>query len=206
MSSNTGERGNDPNLHPSLDPAGSAFGVLPVVRSTVLAISTEFSLDALHWVNSFKASFSGRTRFSPPQDTPPKHLTSRVDMSFLLFSCIIVYALSRLYGISVSTHLSDMAALQDLLERRPLISATSKGPVVNLVGWIGIVLNFLAVFTVLASKIIVMRGLVWTDVMLSCALVGILESRPSHVVMANYVVRSSLLVTPLLLLSRFPMA
>jgi len=99
-----------------------------------------------------------------------------------------------------------MAALQDLLERRPLISATSKGPVVNLVGWIGIVLNFLAVFTVLASKIIVMRGLVWTDVMLSCALVGILESRPSHVVMANYVVRSSLLVTPLLLLSRFPMA
>jgi hypothetical protein len=64
-----------------------------------------------------------------------------------------------------------MAEVHHLMARRPLISSTSRGPIVNLVGWITMVTMILAVSTVLVSKIIVLRKLVWTDLIIALAMV-----------------------------------
>jgi len=64
-----------------------------------------------------------------------------------------------------------MAAIVQLVARTPIISATSKGPIVNLIGWITMVTMCLAVFTVLISKYIVLRKLNWTDLIITFAMV-----------------------------------
>lgn len=69
-----------------------------------------------------------------------------------------------------------MAIAKQLVERVPVISATSKGPVVNLVAWITMTTMCLAVCTVLLSKLVVVRKLRWNDMLLVAAMV----SRKSH--------------------------
>jgi ABC-type glycerol-3-phosphate transport system permease component len=64
-----------------------------------------------------------------------------------------------------------MAEIHDLVARVPLISSTSRGPIVNLVGWITMVTMILAVSTVLVSKMIVLRKLGWTDLIIALAMV-----------------------------------
>lgn len=54
--------------------------------------------------------------------------------------------------------------MRGLARRTPDISVSSKGPIVNLVGWIAMVTMCLSVFTVLISKYLVLRKLVWNDV------------------------------------------
>ncbi len=57
-----------------------------------------------------------------------------------------------------------MAAVPGLVGRTPDISSNSKGPIVNLVGWIAMVTTCLSVFTVLISKYLMLRKLTWNDV------------------------------------------
>ncbi|KIW24311.1 uncharacterized protein PV07_10038 [Cladophialophora immunda] len=64
-----------------------------------------------------------------------------------------------------------MAGLHILLARVPLISATHRGPVVNLVAWITVTTMCLAVITVLISKLVVLRRLAWNDSILIAAMV-----------------------------------
>lgn len=59
-----------------------------------------------------------------------------------------------------------------LVARVPLINDTHKGPVVNLISWITMVTMCLAVITVLISKLVVLRRLVWNDGILIAALVS----------------------------------
>ncbi|KAK6382076.1 hypothetical protein LTS17_003961 [Exophiala oligosperma] len=59
---------------------------------------------------------------------------------------------------------------QGLVARVPLISATEKGPVVNLVSWVSLATLCLAVITVLVSKIVVLRRLMWTDSIITTAM------------------------------------
>ncbi|OAP59077.1 hypothetical protein AYL99_06375 [Fonsecaea erecta] len=64
-----------------------------------------------------------------------------------------------------------MAGIHRLLTRVPLISATHRGPVVNLVAWITVTTMCLAVLTVLTSKLVVLRRLVWNDSILITGMV-----------------------------------
>ncbi|EXJ61483.1 uncharacterized protein A1O5_11799 [Cladophialophora psammophila CBS 110553] len=63
-----------------------------------------------------------------------------------------------------------MAGIHILLARVPLISATHRGPVVNLVAWIAVVTMCLAVITVLVSKLVVLRRLAWNDSIIIAAM------------------------------------
>ncbi|EXJ85472.1 hypothetical protein A1O1_05836 [Capronia coronata CBS 617.96] len=65
-----------------------------------------------------------------------------------------------------------MAPLHSLIARVPSISTTQKGPVVNLVSWIAMTTMCLAVVTVLVSKLIVLRRLVWTDSIIIAAMLS----------------------------------
>ncbi|OCT53690.1 hypothetical protein CLCR_10262 [Cladophialophora carrionii] len=58
-----------------------------------------------------------------------------------------------------------------LLARVPVISASHKGPVVNLISWIAMTTMCLAVITVLISKLVVLRRLTWNDSILSAAMI-----------------------------------
>ncbi len=64
-----------------------------------------------------------------------------------------------------------MTLLLDLVARQPIINAASKGPIVNLVGWIAMVTMILAVGTVLVSKWVIVRKLGWNDLLISLAMV-----------------------------------
>ena len=64
-----------------------------------------------------------------------------------------------------------MATFQEFVTRAPQISATHRGPIVNLVGWILMVIMILSVATVLISKIIVLRKLTWWDSLVTVAMV-----------------------------------
>jgi hypothetical protein len=59
--------------------------------------------------------------------------------------------------------------------RSPDISSNSRGPIINLVAWIAMVAMCLSVFTVLASKHLMLRKLTWNDV--SAPYRGILSGR-----------------------------
>lgn len=72
-----------------------------------------------------------------------------------------------------------MAVMAHLEARVPLISANSKGPVVNLVAWITTVISCLAVLTVLFSRVIVLRKLGWGDSVVLSALVRSDHTIPS---------------------------
>ncbi|KAL2424572.1 hypothetical protein ABEF95_001038 [Exophiala dermatitidis] len=63
-----------------------------------------------------------------------------------------------------------MAKLSFLTARTPSISAGQKGPVVDLVSWIAMTTMCLAVITVLVSKLVVLRKLVWRDGILVAAM------------------------------------
>ncbi|KIW15224.1 hypothetical protein PV08_05269 [Exophiala spinifera] len=63
-----------------------------------------------------------------------------------------------------------MIAMRELVVRVPLISATKKGPVVNLVSWVSLATLCLAVITVLLSKLVVLRRLMWTDSIIATAM------------------------------------
>ena len=73
-------------------------------------------------------------------------------------------------GRHTHVYLPTMATIE-LDRRRPYVSPTHKGPVVNLIGWILIVTSVLGVSTVLISKLIVVRKLGWVDLVLTIALV-----------------------------------
>ncbi|KAK7895024.1 hypothetical protein LTR67_005763 [Exophiala xenobiotica] len=63
-----------------------------------------------------------------------------------------------------------MATAGALAARTPLISATAKGPVVNLVSWVALSTLCLAVITVLISKLVVLRRLMWADSIITTAM------------------------------------
>ncbi|EHY54540.1 hypothetical protein HRR83_004337 [Exophiala dermatitidis] len=63
-----------------------------------------------------------------------------------------------------------MAKPSILAARTPTISADQKGPVVDLVSWIAMTTMCLAVITVLVSKLVVLRKLVWRDGILVAAM------------------------------------
>ncbi|KAL6240716.1 hypothetical protein RBB50_012426 [Rhinocladiella similis] len=63
-----------------------------------------------------------------------------------------------------------MIAMRHLAVRVPLISGTEKGPVVNLVSWVSLATLCLAVITVLVSKLVVLRRLMWTDSIITTAM------------------------------------
>ncbi|KAK5457210.1 hypothetical protein LTS15_004991 [Exophiala xenobiotica] len=63
-----------------------------------------------------------------------------------------------------------MATAGALAARTPLISATAKGPVVNLVSWVALATLCLAVITVLISKLVVLRRLMWADSIITTAM------------------------------------
>ena len=63
-----------------------------------------------------------------------------------------------------------MATLLEVVARSPAISSNSKGPIVNLVGWIAMVTMCLSVITVLISKYIMLRKLTWNDLLLTLAM------------------------------------
>lgn len=65
-----------------------------------------------------------------------------------------------------------MAKPSILAARTPTISADQKGPVVDLVSWIAMTTMCLAVITVLVSKLVVLRKLVWRDGILVAAMVS----------------------------------
>jgi hypothetical protein len=56
-----------------------------------------------------------------------------------------------------------MGTMHHSVARTPVITSTSKGPIVNLVAWIAMVTMCLAVFTVLMSKYIMLRKLSWNE-------------------------------------------
>ncbi|KIX95787.1 uncharacterized protein Z520_08495 [Fonsecaea multimorphosa CBS 102226] len=64
-----------------------------------------------------------------------------------------------------------MAGFHSLFARVPLISATHRGPVVNLVAWTTVTTMCLSVVTVLISKLVVLRRLAWKDAILITAMV-----------------------------------
>jgi len=66
---------------------------------------------------------------------------------------------------------TDTTLIHELAARVPIISAASRGPVVNLVGWTTIVTMCLAVFTVLISKAVMFRRLGWNDIIITLAMV-----------------------------------
>lgn len=66
-----------------------------------------------------------------------------------------------------------------LVARVPLISSTHKGPIVNLVAWITMVSFILAVTTVLLSKWFIARKLVWSDTIITSAMVRMSRSNPN---------------------------
>jgi hypothetical protein len=63
-----------------------------------------------------------------------------------------------------------MATMLEVMARSPVISPNSKGPIVNLVGWISMVTMCLSVITVLISKYIMLRKLTWNDLLLTLAM------------------------------------
>ncbi|KIX06483.1 uncharacterized protein Z518_04459 [Rhinocladiella mackenziei CBS 650.93] len=65
-----------------------------------------------------------------------------------------------------------MEIAHTLFARIPVISATQKGPVVNLVSWVAMTTTCLAVITVLISKLIVLRRLVWNDAIIIAAMLS----------------------------------
>ena len=62
--------------------------------------------------------------------------------------------------------------MSQLFSRAPLIDPTHKGPIVNLVGWVTLVVICLAIITVLCSKYYVLRKLKWSDTILTLAVVS----------------------------------
>ena len=58
----------------------------------------------------------------------------------------------------------------EVVARSPAISSNSKGPIVNLVGWIAMVTMCLSVITALISKYIMLRKLTWNDLFLTLAM------------------------------------
>jgi hypothetical protein len=62
-----------------------------------------------------------------------------------------------------------MGTMFEVVARSPVISSNSKGPIVNLVGWIAMVIMCLSVITVLISKYIMLRKLAWNDLLLTLA-------------------------------------
>jgi hypothetical protein len=63
-----------------------------------------------------------------------------------------------------------MATMLEVMARSPVVSSSSKGPIVNLVGWIAMVTMCLSVITVLISKYIMLRKLTWNDLFLALAM------------------------------------
>jgi hypothetical protein len=68
-----------------------------------------------------------------------------------------------------------MVTRHGLVRRSPDISSNSRGPIINLVAWIAMVVMCLSVFTVLASRHLMLRKLAWNDV--SAPYSGILSGR-----------------------------
>ena len=66
---------------------------------------------------------------------------------------------------------TDTTLIHELAARVPIISAASRGPVVNLVGWTTIVTMCLAVLTVLISKALMFHRLGWNDLIITFAMV-----------------------------------
>ena len=63
-----------------------------------------------------------------------------------------------------------MVTMLEMAARSPVILPNSKGPIVNLVGWIAMVTMCLSVITVLVSKYIMLRKLTWHDLPLTLAM------------------------------------
>ena len=79
-----------------------------------------------------------------------------------------------------------MAVLLDLVARQPVIDSASKGPVVNLVGWIAMVTMILAVGTVLVSKWVIVRKLGWNDLLISLAMLFSIGQTIATSMQVNY--------------------
>jgi hypothetical protein len=63
-----------------------------------------------------------------------------------------------------------MVTMLEMVVRSPVVSSNSKGPIVNLVGWVAMVTMCLSVITVLISKYIMLRKLTWNDLLLTFAM------------------------------------
>src|SRR2546423_4000150 len=63
-----------------------------------------------------------------------------------------------------------MAAMHDVMARTAVITSDSRGPIVNIIGWIAMVITCLSVITVLVSKYIILRKLSWNDLLLTFAM------------------------------------
>ena len=62
-----------------------------------------------------------------------------------------------------------MAAMHGVMARTAVITSDSRGPIVNIIGWIAMVITCLSVITVLVSKYIILRKLSWNDLLLTFA-------------------------------------
>ena len=97
------------------------------------------------------------------------------DKRWLLVASVLIF----LYSLSSSCKCDwqqlqrnspTMAAMLHVVARTPVITSNSKGPIVNLIGWIAMVTMTLSVITVLVSKYVMLGKMSWNDLLLTFAM------------------------------------